>query len=89
MLFRSRCSRSLRFVNADEHVERHPADLFEGALDVVDVMALDEVLDEFRICGQHHEPVAGGLGKQLAEQRIYLGTYDPLIAFDAAAYLRP
>lgn len=63
---RSRCSlrcRSLRFVDADEHVERHPANLFEGALDVVDVMALDEVLDEFRISGQHHEPVACGLGK--------------------------
>ena len=63
---RSRCSlrcRSLRFVDADEHVERHPANLFEGALDAVDVMAFDEVLDEFRISGQHHEPVACGLGK--------------------------
>ena len=60
---RRRCRGSLRFVDADEHVERHPANLFEGALDAVDVMALDEVLDEFRIGGQHHEPVACGLGE--------------------------
>ena len=76
-------------VDFDDDGERHAAQLFKRALDVVDVVALDPRFDEIRVRRQHDEAVAGSLGMQHGEERVDLRGDDALVTLDAAAHLRP
>ena len=76
-------------VDFDDDGERHAAQLFKRALDVVDVVALDPRFDEIRVRRQHDKAVAGSLGMQHGEERVDLRGDDSLVTLDAAAHLRP